>query len=230
MPLIFISLLRATSKSCYYRNVNMACQYNFLCLSLNLNRIYTQHIHYATNEFYIHIEIYLYVPMYKYTKQNINLTETYIIILDKQSLNYIQYFWLHKGSLESYGRSNWEHLMILKHQSCFRETSFRGMNNMIVGQPWTCTAQAFCAACEHSWRVTWTAVLGPQKSCLSCTALVNDWIWQRSQGKPKLLTCRTTALTQGLHTDLDEPFLGLCNCPRFFHPNPPSLLFNFPKY
>ena len=70
----------------------MACQYNFLCVSLNLNRRYTQHIHYATNVFYIHIEINLYVPIYKYTKQNINLTETYIIILDKQSLNYIQCF------------------------------------------------------------------------------------------------------------------------------------------
>ena len=63
----------------------MACQYNFICVSLNLNRRYTRHIHYATNVFYIHIEIYLYAAMYKYTKQNINLTKTYIIILDKQS-------------------------------------------------------------------------------------------------------------------------------------------------
>lgn len=199
----------------------------FFVLSLNLNRRYTRHIHYATNVFYIHIEIYLYAPMYKYTKQNINLTKTYKIILNKQSLNYIQYFWLHKGSLESYGRSNWEHLMILKHQSCFREKSFRGMNNTIVGSHENALLRLSALPVST---VDWWPELLPwvHRSSASHALLwwMTDWVWQRCQGEP----CRTTALTQGLHTDLDEPLLELCSCPRFFHPNPPSLLLNFPKY
>lgn len=199
----------------------------FFVLSLNLNRRYTWHIHYVTNVFYIHIEIYLYAPMYKYTKQNINLTKTYKIILNKQSLNYIQYFWLHKGSLESYGRSNWEHLMILKHQSCFREKSFRGMNNTIVGSHENALLRL--SALPVSAVDWWAELLSWVHRSRASHALLwwmTDWVWQRCQGEP----CSTTALTQGLHTDLDGPLLELCSCPRFFHPNPPSLLLNFPKY